>query len=56
MTTKPKHGAPQTWNPKITVRIAMTPADAAYFKARMDEYIMKMKAREKDEEEHNSIN
>jgi len=37
---QPKRGgAPQTWKPTVTVAIKMTPADAAYFKARMDEQL-----------------
>jgi hypothetical protein len=37
---KPKRGgAPQTWNPTVNVRVAMTGDDAAYFKARMDEQL-----------------
>lgn len=41
---KPKRGgAPSTWNPKITVRIRMTPEDAAYYKARMDERLSEEK-------------
>lgn len=32
-------GARQTWRPTVTVVIKMTGADAAYFKARMDEQL-----------------
>jgi len=37
---RPKRGgAPRTWHPTVTVVIKMTGADAAYFKARMDEQL-----------------
>ncbi len=37
---RPKRGgAKQTWHPTVTVVIKMTGADAAYFKARMDEQL-----------------
>lgn len=39
-------GRPQEWFPTVTVRMAMTADDAAYFKARMDEKLAAAKAKQ----------
>lgn len=39
---RPKRGgAQQSWFPEVTVRIAVTPEDAAFYKARMGERLAK---------------